>query len=187
MNIFLFVTGFLIVGLLGLLAWSVGNKRIASNKTRHRERDNNINLVCKHLTNLTQIRQALEPADIQYIHERLCRSTARNMRRERRHIACRFLDGLREDFHHLMETAQFVAAFSPKVEAKEEWKRFLLKMEFECKYRLLRMKFALGSSAFGPMDKLAIMISSLAMDLERAVNEIGAAAMVAANQSSAGR
>jgi hypothetical protein len=185
MNPLLIFIGISVAAFLGLLAWSV-RKRAAQARSAPKDIDG-LTVSCKHVTNLSQIRQALDPADMKYLRERLNGHAFLEARRERRRVAARFLEGLHEDFEHLMNAAQFVATFSPEVEAKEEWKRFRLRLEFELGYRLVKMKCALGGLSFRPMGELANMISSLALDLERAVNEIGAATALSSNRQSADR
>src|SRR5215813_11650590 len=147
MNIFLLTTGVLIAGLLGLLVWSVGRKNTASKPQRFSQGEN-LSFACKHLMNLPQIRQAMEPSDLAYIANRSNKGAAKTVRQERLQVACRYLRSLREDFDQLMEAAQIVASLSPQVEAEQEWKRFRLNLEFRCKYQLVRAKFAMGLPAF---------------------------------------
>jgi len=140
-------------------------------------------LTCQHLPNLSQIRQALERADVEYVATRASRKTAKRVQQERRRIVAAYLTGLREDFDQLMEAATKVAAFSPKVAARHEFQRFRLALEFRVKYALLRVKFAAGVPSFSGLGNLAWMVSSLAIDMERAMNEVAAAAALAKNHA----
>jgi len=185
MNLFLIALGIFVAALLGLLVWSAGRKN-ATGKSVPSQREN-LSLACKHLTNLPQIRQALEPGDLSYIANRLNRRIARTVRQERRRIASLYLESLRQDFDQLIEAAQVVASLSPKVEAGQEWKRFWLTLEFKWKYRLLRARFTMGSPgspAFAALSGLALLVSSLAINIEKAVAEIGEAAALTPNLSS---
>jgi hypothetical protein len=171
----LIIIGVFVAGLLGLLLWSAGNSA-ASRKRTHTE-SATLNLACKHVMNLSQIRQALELGDYAYLTKKCDSRKARTVKKERRRVALKYLAGLREDFEHLMDTAQIVASLSPEVEAKEEWKRFRLALEFRTKYQIARVKFAMGSTAFPGLESLANLVSSFELQLERVVAEISLAAM----------
>jgi len=86
-----------------------------------------------------------------------------------------------------MRAAQLVATLSSEVKAHQEWRRFRLNLEFRLKYRLLKTRFALGATQFSSLGKLAILVSSLTMDLERAVNDLGAASLLARERTLSGR
>ena len=172
MNLLLIAMGVLVASVLGLLLWSTGRK--TSERGPVGGEIENLCLAGKHVINLPQIRQALEPADFEYLSERSDGKMVRKIRKERRRIALRYLEGLREDFERLVDAAQAVAALSPEVEAKEEWKRFRLSVEFRIKYRLVWAKFALGAPTFPGLEGIALMVSSLALDLERAVTKAAA-------------
>ena len=174
MNLLLVTVGILVAGLLGLLLWSTFKK--AGRRTAKHQIES-ISLNCTHVPNLSQIRQALDQTDLEYLAAKVNRKASRRMMSERRRITLKYLSGLRQDFERLMDAAQVVASLSPQVEAKEEWKRFRLSIEFNFKYQLVRARLAMRVPAFGGLENLAQHISSLAMDLERAAHEIGIAAM----------
>jgi len=173
MNLLLVIVGIVVAGLLGLLLWSTMRKPGGHQRTNHEIVS--ISLTCKHLLNLSQIRQALEHADFEYLTEKSDPKVASKVRKERRRIALKYLGGLREDFEQLMGAAQVLASLSPEVKAQEEWKRFRLSVEFAIKYHLVRVKFAMRAPTFPGLENLAQLVSSLAMDLERAVTEVGIA------------
>src|SRR5262249_50618204 len=146
MNWFLILIGIFVAGSLGLLLWTAGN----SARSRKQQGINCLSsdLACKHVTNLSQIRQALDIKDFDYVSERFASSKMRNFKSERRQVVLKYLAGLKEDFDRLMDTAQIVSSLSPEIEAKEEWKRFKLATRFRLNYEIARAKFALGSLAF---------------------------------------
>lgn len=185
MNVLLLVVGILLAIILSLLIWSGGKKSAAARDEVWQRKG--IHLTCKHLGNLPQMRQALESADFAYVEERLGKRSAQQLQRERRHVALRYLEALHQDFVNLMRAAQVIASLSPEVEATHEWRRFKLNVKFEMKYRFLRAKYALGNLQFPAMWKLAILVSTLAIDLEHAVNEMGAAAILGHDKISADR
>jgi hypothetical protein len=170
---------------LSLLVWSVGKK--TSTARNAIDQPKGIYLTCKHLTNLPQLRQALERSDFEYIEKRLGRRGVQKLQRERRRIALSYLEALHEDFVHLMQAAQLIASLSPNVEATQEWRRFKLRLKFEMKYRFLKARYGLGNLQFPAMWNLAILVSTLAIDLERVVNEMSVAAMLGREKTSANR
>ena len=181
MSALLVTFGVLVAALLGVLLWSSARKpqpeRAASLQGSF------FPLPCQHLANLPQIKQVIERADLEYLKTRVRPATANRVRRERRRIVLAYLDGLREDFDCVVEATTKVAALSPKVEAKHEFQRLRIAVEFKVRYTLLRVKFGIGVSAFDGLGRLAWMVSSLAIDLERAMNEIAAGAALAENGS----
>jgi hypothetical protein len=184
-NFLLLAVGILIAIILALLVWSAGKKNtIARDEVRQQK---GLHLACKHLGNLPQMRQALESSDFAYVEERLGKRSAQKLHRERRRVALRYLEALHEDFVNLMRAAQLIASLSPEVEATQEWRRFKLSLKFEMKYRLIKAKYGLGNLRFPAMWNLAILVSTLAIDLERVVNEMSAAAILGHDEISADR
>jgi len=173
--------GVLVAALLGALLWSAGRKRRPEHSVP--TRDSLFPLPCQHLTNLPQIRQAIERADLEYLKTRVSPRRADQLRRDRRRIVLAYLDGLREDFDNVVEATTKVAALSPQVEARHEFRRLRIAVEFRVRYTLLRIKFGIGLSAFPGLGRLALMVSSLAVELERAMNEVAAGAALAENRS----
>jgi hypothetical protein len=183
-NFLLLVVGVLIAIILALLVWSAGKKNTT---VRDEVQRKSIRLACKHLTNLPQMRQALESSDFEYVAERLGKRSAQKLQKERRRVALLYAEALHEDFVNLMRAAQLIASLSPEVKATQEWRRFKLSLKFEMKYRLLKAKYGVGNLRFPAMWNLAILVSTLAIDLERVVNEISAAAMLGHDEMSADR
>jgi len=173
--------GILVAALLGALLWSSGRRRRPEGSASLQ--GSFFPLPCQHLANLPQIKQAIERADLEYIKTRVSPATANRLRRERRRIVLAYLDGLREDFDCVVDATTRVAAFSPQVEAKHEFQRLRIAAEFRVRYALLRVKFGIGVSAFPDLSRLAWMVSSLAVELERAMNEVAAGAALAENGS----
>jgi len=185
MNILIFIVGIVLAALLAGLVYAGGKRKSAT--PDNAESLGNLSLCCNHVANLAQLRQALDSADLEYIKNRLDPRAVRRIRRERQRVASSYLEALHEDFVHLMRAAQLVATLSPEVKAHQEWRRFRLNLEFRLKYRLLKTRFALGATQFPSLAKLAILVSSLTMDLERAVNELGAASLLARERTLSGR
>lgn len=167
-------------GLLGLLLWSASHRssRTQSNLDQIDEQS----LTCRHAVNFQHVRQVFESGDDQYLAERVDRALLRSVRKERRRVARKFLEGLREDFLRLEEVSSIVAVLSAEVDARHEWRRFRLAAEFRLKYAALRAKYAVGLATADSFLNLAWIVSSRAMELERAVAEIAASAALAQSQ-----
>ncbi len=162
---------------LGVLLWSSGKKR--PHKDRVATLVPELNITCKHLAHFPQIRQALDAADIRFLKERSGGEAASKLRAERRRVALGYLEGLRYDFDQLMSSATIIAAFSPEIDARQESRRFRLNVEFRLRYAMARIKFTVLSPTSSPIGDLAAVVSSLAIDLDRLVNEIAATAALA--------
>jgi len=185
MSFFLLIISVLIAVVLALLIWSLSKKSGTAGDGVSQQGD--AYFACKHLANLPLLRQALEPADFEYIKEQLGKDKAQKVEKERHRIALRYLEALHEDFANLKKTARLIASLSPEVEATQEWRRFKLSLKFEIKYWLLKAKYGLGILQFPEMWNLANLVSSLAIDLERVVSDVGASAMLGRNETLADR
>jgi|SRR5262249_17794118 len=170
MSLLLILIGILVAGSLGLLLWAAGHGSASPKQQGINSLVPDLN--CEHVTNLSQIRQALDAKDLEYISGKLPSSKTRRFRKERSQVVLKYLRGLKEDFDRLIDTAQIVASLSPEVEAKEEWKRFKLAARFRLNYEMARIKFTVGSPAFPKLENLANILTSLEMDLERVMTEI---------------
>ena len=175
MNLLLIFIGVFGAVVLGLLLWSAGSS--AGTRKQVGSSSLSLSLTCKHVTNLSQIRQALDSKDFDYLAVRLDASKLRELEKERRQVVLKYLAGLKGDFERLLETAQIVASLSPEVEAKEEWKRFRLALRFRLNYQIARAKFTLASPTFPGLENLANIVSSLEIELEKVVTDISLAAM----------
>jgi hypothetical protein len=185
MSFLLLIISVLIAVVLALLIWSAGKKSGTAGDGVSQQGDTYF--ACKHLANLPLLRQALEPGDFEYIKEQLGKDKAQKVEKERHRIALRYLEALHEDFVNLKKTARLIASLSPEVEATQEWRRLKLSLKFEIKYRLLKAKYGLGILQFPAMWDLANLVSSLAIDLERVVSEVGASAMLGRDETLADR
>ncbi len=181
MSALLVTFGVLVAGLLAVLVWSSGRKPRTGCAAATPEEC--FTSPCHHLANLTQIRQAFEVADLDYLAARGGRVVAKRVKGDRRRVGIAYLNGLRGEFDRLMEATARIAAFSPEVQAKQEWRRFRLALEFRLRYSVLRLKFAVGALSFHGLRDLASMLSTLAVELESTMGELAAAAALGHNPS----
>jgi len=128
----------------------------------------------KHYTYFPQIRQALSRADYDYLLENAAPDVAKQALRERRDIARRFLQGLREDFSNLARLGSIVAALSPEINHKQEAKRFMLRVEFRFLYALVWLRLFTGTLPLHQLEILTGLVGRLAARMDEAMTEINA-------------
>ena len=137
-----------------------------------------------HVTYLPQIRQALAPADFDYLSKRASRGVQRRVRRERRNVARAHLQALRGDFQNLLRMARLIAVLSPEVAAVHEFERVRLTAMFSCRYQMIRWKFLAGLFPMTQLDRLSDLVSGLSVRMEAAMKELGERAALAAELTS---
>ncbi len=119
-----------------------------------------------HLRNFAQVRQALSPADQQYLKERASRRIQRQARTERLNVARQFLDRLREDFSRLERLGRTVAALSPAVSRSWEAERLWLGLRFRILYRITWLRLATGGVSLPQLTRLTELVGNLAGQTE---------------------
>ena len=138
----------------------------------------------QHVTYLPQIRQALAPADFDYLSKRASRGVQRRVRRERRNVARAYLQALRGDFQNLLRMARVIAVLSPEVAAVQEFERVRLTAMFSCRYQMIRWKLLAGLAPMTQLDQLSNLVSGLSVRMEAAMKELGERAALAAELAS---
>jgi hypothetical protein len=127
-----------------------------------------------HYKYFPQIRQALSRADTEYLLKNAPPRVARTALRERRGIARRFLEGLRDDFYNLARLGRTIAALSPEVSHRQETKRFFLTAQFEFLYMLVWLRLSVGMLPLHQLETLAGVVGRLAARIDEAMAEINA-------------
>ena len=164
----------LAVAFAGLLLWLLrpqGHSMEPGNPPIDRAMEN---ALPRHYRFFPQIRQALSDQDNQYLHEAMPPHIARQVLRERRVIARRFLGGLREDFSSLERVARMVASLSPVVSRQQETERLLLNLKFRLLYALVWLRLSTGRVPLQQVEQLTGLIGRLALRMEQAMAEITA-------------
>lgn len=138
----------------------------------------------RHATYLPQIRQALAPADYEFLSKRASREVQRRVRRERRGVALAYLAALREDLQILLRMARVIAVLSPEVAAVEEFERLRLTAKFAWRYHMIRWKLLAGLAPVPQLDALSDLVSGLSVRMETAMRELGERAAVAVELAS---
>ena len=126
-------------------------------------------LHCRHFP---QVRQALSPADQEYLRERASARIRRQVRADRREVTRQFLAGLYEDFVRLDRLGSTVAALSPQVSRKQEAERFWLGLRFRVLHRLALLRLAFGSVSVPQLARLTELVGSLAAQIEAAMGAL---------------
>lgn len=172
----------IVAALLALLVWALRSPRApAAGK---------FDLACleetgrRHATYFAAIRQALSPADLEFLTARGSPARARRVRKERRKVALLYLTQLRDDFQRLLRLARAVAVVSPEVGAGQELERLWLSLQFSRRYQLLRLGLYSGLLSLPQLRGLSQMVSELAVQMEAAMKELGERAALAVKLAS---
>jgi hypothetical protein len=128
----------------------------------------------KHFQYFPQIRQALSKDDDTYLREVAPPGLVRQVQRERRAVARRYLKGLREDFSNLEQLGRMIAALSPVVNRRQEAERFALSLNFQFLCALVWLHLSTGRVPVGQIESLTGIVGRLALRMEQAMSEINA-------------
>jgi hypothetical protein len=138
----------------------------------------------RHVTYLPQIRQALAPADFEFLASRVSGKLTRRVRKERRQVALIYLSAVQEDFQRLLRLARVIALLSPEVVATEESERLRLSVQFTLRYQMIRAELLLGLAPLPQLSGLSQMVSRFAVRMETAITELGERAALATDLAS---
>jgi hypothetical protein len=138
----------------------------------------------RHATHGSQIRQALDDRDLQYLASAGGAHLARRVRRDRRQVVNDYLIALRGDFDQLLRLARAIAALSPEVVAVEELERLRLTVQFHLRCRIIYFRLLLGAATLPQISGVSDLVSHLAVRLETALQELGERAALAVELAS---
>lgn len=128
----------------------------------------------KHYAYFPQIRQALSAPDREYLLRYAPTRVARRALRERRAVARRFLEGLRDDFSNLARLGRTIALLSPEVSHQQEAERLILSARFQLLYALVWLRLSAGMLPLHQLETLAGVVGRLATRIDEAMAEINA-------------
>ena len=128
----------------------------------------------RHYVYFPHIRQALSASDREYLLRNAPTRVARRALRERRAVARRFLQGLRDDFYNLARLGRLIAALSPEVSHRQETERFFLTAKFEFLCLLVWVRLTVGMLPLHQLETLAGVVGRLAARVDEAMTEINA-------------
>jgi hypothetical protein len=129
---------------------------------------------------MSAIRQASDSADLQFAKEKGGVELAKRLRRERRRVAFLYLGAIRDDFEGLLNVARVVSLLSPEVSGPQEYERLRLSVIFRARFQLLRLQLVLGRIPLPELTGLGEMVTSLSVQMETAMAELGERAAMAA-------
>jgi hypothetical protein len=127
----------------------------------------------RHISYFSQIKQALAPADPEYLASRGSPRLLKRVQKERRRIALDYLAALRTDFEKLVHFAQLVSALSPELDVAQELQGLRLRSEFWCRYQLIRLRLVWNIRPLEAIAGLSDLVSGWTVRMEEAVSELG--------------
>jgi hypothetical protein len=174
-SVFLILTALFALGLAVLLLAVLGPR------SRKREQAlRALDSAPQHLSNMRSIRQCLDPADLRYVSEKGGAQLVGRLRRERRRVAFLYLHAIRKDFEQLLRIARVVALLSPEISGTDEMQRLRLALLFRIRFEMVKMRFLVGALAVPQLTALGEMVTSLAIQMEAAIERLGERAALAA-------
>jgi hypothetical protein len=129
---------------------------------------------------MPQIRQSLDAADLAFAREKGGRALSGRLRRERRTVSLLYLAAIRRDFEQLLRIARVVALLSPQVSGAHEYERLRLSLLFRVRFQFVRVRLWMGNPAMPEVSTLGEMVGSLAVQMEKAMTQLGERAALAA-------
>ena len=174
---FLFVAAIFVIGLVLLLFWAL---RGSSLRKGGKEGLGIIEQAPRHVSNMVQIRQALDQADLQFAAAQGSQELAARLRRERRQVVMLYLEAIGQDFEQLLRIARIVALLSPEVSSSHEYDRLRLTIIFHWRFQLTKLRLMMGTFILPQTDMLGQMVATLAAQIELAIAKLGERAALAA-------
>lgn len=138
----------------------------------------------RHVAYLPQIKQTLSPADMEYLTSRGSAKLARRVLRERRKAALSYVAALHDDFERLLRLARVIAVLSPEVGAVHEFERLRLSAHFTMRYHFLSILLRLELAPMPQLNSLSDIVSTFAVRMQEAMNELGERAALATQMAS---
>ena len=172
---FFFATTLFAVALVVLLFWALRG----ANKRAEADGLGVIEDAPRHVSNMTQIRRALDDADLQFVAAKGGAALAARLRRERRHVALLYLESIHQDFEKLLRIARIVAVLSPEVSSSHEYHRLRLSIIFRWRFQVAKLRLMMGSFILRQTDVLGQMVATLAAQMEVAMTNLGERAALA--------
>lgn len=171
---------FIVLGVLflgALLFWALGNrKRLGPSQE--------LEVPGGHAIYLSQIRQALDLEDLEFLMSRGTKGLARSAKRERAKVVLDYLAALQTDFQRMLRLARVIAVLSPEVAPAQEWERLRLSVSFTFKLEVTRLRVRFGWMALPHLQRVNRVVSGFAIRLEHAMTEMGERAALATEMAS---
>lgn len=165
------------LGLAGLLAWAL---RGSSQRKSSAQGLGVLESAPQHLRNMSQIRQAMDPADLRFAFEQCGQVLSNTLRHERREVTLHYLEAIRADFEQSLRIARIIAVLSPEVSGSHEYERLRLSVIFRWRFQKAKLRVRVGSISPFEVTSLGQMATSLAVQMEEAMAKLGERAALAA-------
>lgn len=137
----------------------------------------------RHCSRMSQILQALQPEDTEYLRAAGQAALMQSLRRQRKRIALTYLDQLHEEFETLLEISRALAVMSPEVVGMQEMERWKLSAAFAINCAYVRWRLRLGLQPFSGFALLSNMAIDIARQLDTATTRIAEAAVRSSDHS----
>jgi len=173
---FIIIAALAAIGLAGSLLW------VLSGASHGKSTDQGIvalEIAPQHLCNATQIRQAMDAADLRYAKQNGGRALAARLRRERKRVTLLYLAAIRRDFEQSLRIARVIAVLSPEVSGSHEYERLRLSMVFRWRFQMVRVRLLIGNIPQLQVTTLGEMATSAAVQIEEAIAQLGERAALA--------
>lgn len=137
----------------------------------------------RHYARLPQILQCLRKDDTAFMLTRGHATELARIRQERKRIALRYLDYLKEEFRILLECSRILATMAPELRTRREIDRAVEHFRFLWTCRVLRWRLRLGLPPWETFGTLSDMAGTLTLQLESATARLGERAALAKDSS----
>jgi hypothetical protein len=129
---------------------------------------------------MSQIRQSLDPADLEFAKAKGGRHLESRLRRERRQVTLLYLAAIRRDFEQSLRVARVIAVLSPEVSGSQEYERIRLSMMFRWRFQMIKARLLIGIMPQPQLVALWQMASLMAVQMEQTMAKLGERAALAA-------
>jgi hypothetical protein len=125
-----------------------------------------------HCSHFPQICGILKDEDEQFMRRRASGDITKQWRAQRRQILRFYIQGLAQDFRGLERLARLIAALSPEVKRRQEWKWLWLGVQFRLLYRVTLLRLAVHRLEPNGLATLTEMVADLGLTLGRWIDRL---------------
>ena len=175
--VFYFVAVAAGLALVALLFWAL---RGGGQRKNFAHNSGGLDNVPSPVNAMAQIRQSMDPADLEFAKNKCGRELPARLRRERRRVTLLYLAAIRKAFEHSLRVARIIAALSPEVSTSQEYERTRLAWIFRWRLQMIKIRLLLGLIPQPQLTALWQMAASMAMQMEETMAKLGERAALAA-------
>ena len=180
-NLSFYLTIAIVAGLASALLWSWFH---VNRRPNTKISQDDLETPGKNATYLSQIQQALDEQDFEFLRSSGPARLSRTVRKERAKVVLDYLTALHTDFQRMLRLARVIAVLSPEVAPAQEWERLRLSVSFTLKLEVTRLRVRFGWVALPQLQRVNRVVSGFAIRLEHAMTEMGERAALAAEMAS---